>query len=82
MCDRYLAGWGYLLSQDAVQLIVDKVDTYQQQPEQAPGWFAGLHWEDVLVGLLLHDYAEPQNRPDGNVCFPLNKQNVCRAQAV
>ena len=67
VCDRYLAGWGYLLSQNAVQLIVDKVDMYEQQPEQAPGWFAGLHWEDVLVGLLLHDYAEPQNRPDGTL---------------
>lgn len=70
MYGRYLAGWGYLLSQDAVQLIVSKVDTYEQHPEQAPGWFAGLHWEDVLVGLLLDEYAEPQNRPNGTACFP------------
>lgn len=76
--DRYLAGWGYLLSQDAVQLIVDKVDTYEQQPEQAPGWFAGLHWEDVLVGLLLHEYAEPQNRPDG-IAFLSSSVILCRA---
>ena len=66
---RYLAGWGYLLSQDAVQLIVSKVDTFQQQPAQAPGWYAGLHWEDVLVGLLLHEYAVPQSRPDGKACL-------------
>ncbi|KAL0033279.1 hypothetical protein WJX77_001614 [Trebouxia sp. C0004] len=60
----YLAGWGYLLSQDAVQLVVSRVELYEQQPDKAPGWFAGLHWEDVLVGLLLHEYAQPQNRPD------------------
>lgn len=80
MYDRYLAGWGYLLSQDAVQLIVSTVDEYQQQPEQAPGWFAGLHWEDVLVGLLLHDYAHPQNRPNGTACYPFDKgltHNTC-----
>ena len=61
---RYLAGWGYLLSRSAAQLIVSKVDQYEQQPETAPGWYAGMHWEDVLVGLLLHEYAEPQNKPD------------------
>lgn len=61
---RYLAGWGYLLSYDAVQLIVSKVDLYEQQPDTAPGWYPGLHWEDVLIGLLLHEFAEPQNKPD------------------
>ena len=23
----------------------------------APKWYAGLHWEDVMIGLLLNDYA-------------------------
>ena len=50
-----------------MQLIVSRVDLYEQQPAQAPGWFANLHWEDVLVGLLLHEYAEPKNRPDGQL---------------
>ncbi len=68
---RYLAGWGYLLSQDAVQLVVSRVELYEQQPDKAPGWFAGLHWEDVLVGLLLHEYAQPQNRPDGDLYLPV-----------
>ena len=70
-CCRYLAGWGYLLSQDAVQLVVSRVELYEQQPDKAPGWFAGLHWEDVLVGLLLHEYAQPQNRPDGDLHLPV-----------
>ena len=61
---RYLAGWGYLLSWDAARLIASKVDMYEQQPQTAPGWYAGLHWEDVLVGLLLHGYAELDNKPD------------------
>lgn len=47
-----------------MQLIVSRVALYEQQPAKAPGWFAGLHWEDVLVGLLLHEYAQPMNKPD------------------
>ena len=72
-----MAGWGYLLSWEAVQLVVSKVDLYQQQPQQAPGWFAGLHWEDVLVGLLLHEYAEPQNKPDSEHHTPAHTSNTC-----
>jgi len=54
-----------------VQLVVSRVELYEQQPDKAPGWFAGLHWEDVLVGLLLHEYAQPQNRPDGDLYLPV-----------
>ena len=66
---RYLSGWGYLLSQDAVQLIVSRVEMYEQEPATAPGWFAPLHWEDVLVGLLLHGYAQPQTKDDSECHF-------------
>lgn len=52
------------------------MDLYEQQPKQAPGWYSGLHWEDVLVGLLLHEYAEPQTRPDGEAYLSLHHQLV------
>ena len=32
----------------------------------APKWYAGLHWEDVMIGLLLNDYATFQ--PHGGEC--------------
>ena len=59
---KYLAGWGYLLSRDVVQHIVNATLHWERSPDQAPGWYAGLHWEDVLVGLVASDYTgeEPQ----------------------
>lgn len=64
-----------------MQLVVSRVELYEQQPDKAPGWFAGLYWEDVLVGLLLHEYAQPQNRPDGDLtclsCSVLLAQSCC-----
>lgn len=64
-----------------MQLVVSRVELYEQQPDKAPGWFAGLHWEDVLVGLLLHEYAQPQNRPDGDLYLPvLHTLNCLRSE--
>lgn len=59
---KYLAGWGYVLSRDVVQHIVNTTLLWERLPDQAPGWYAGLHWEDVLVGLVASDYTgeEPQ----------------------
>ena len=59
---KYLAGWGYLLSMDVVRYIVNATSQWDRAPDRAPGWYAGLHWEDVLVGLMASDYTgeEPQ----------------------
>ncbi len=59
---KYLAGWGYLLSMDVVRYIVNATSHWDRAPDQAPGWYAGLHWEDVLVGLVASEYTaeEPQ----------------------
>ena len=59
---KYLAGWGYLLSMDVVRYIVNATAHWNREPDKAPGWYAGLHWEDVLVGLVAADYTreEPQ----------------------
>lgn len=54
---RYLAGWGYVVSWDSMQHVISKADLYAEQPMLAPKWYAGLHWEDVMIGLLLNDYA-------------------------
>lgn len=51
----YLAGWGYVLSRDVALHVMKKVDAYESSPEEAPLWFQRLHWEDVLVGLLVAD---------------------------
>ncbi|KAK9815751.1 hypothetical protein WJX72_008919 [[Myrmecia] bisecta] len=60
---RYLAGWGYVLSRDVVAHLVAKVDHYERQPAKQPCWFKALHWEDVLVGLLVTDYADIFSHP-------------------
>ena len=59
---KYLAGWGYLLSMDVVRYIANATAHWDREPDQAPGWYAGLHWEDVLVGLVASDFTgeEPQ----------------------
>ncbi len=49
---KYLAGWGYLLSADVALHIVNSTLHWEHNPEEAPGWFSGLHWEDVMVGLV------------------------------
>ena len=58
---RYLAGWGYVVSWDSMQHVIRKADLYQEQPLLAPKWYAGLHWEDVMIGLLLNNYATIQS---------------------
>ena len=77
---KYLAGWGYLLSMDVVGYIVNATSHWDRAPDQAPGWYAGLHWEDVLVGLVASDYTgeEPQ------VCFACHAKcpeaGVCQTE--
>ncbi len=72
---KYLAGWGYLLSRDLVMHIVQKVKSYESQPELAPLWYSRIAFEDVLVGLLLHDVVPlPEShsgfRPAWRSCVP------------
>ncbi|CAL8463468.1 g3002 [Coccomyxa elongata] len=59
---RYLAGWGYLLSADVALHIVNSTLHWEHNPEEAPGWYSGLHWEDVMVGLVAGEVVgeEPQ----------------------
>ena len=59
---KYLAGWGYLLSRDVAQHVVNATSAWDRTPGQAPGWYAGLHWEDVLIGLIASEVTgeEPQ----------------------
>ena len=61
---KYLAGWGYLLSRDVAQHVVNATSAWERAPGQAPGWYAGLHWEDVLIGLIASEFTgeEPQVR--------------------
>ena len=61
---KYLAGWGYLLSRDVAQHVVNATSAWDRAPGQAPGWYAGLHWEDVLIGLIASEFTgeEPQVR--------------------
>ncbi|KAH7622590.1 hypothetical protein NADE_005175 [Nannochloris sp. 'desiccata'] len=72
---KYLAGWGYLLSRDLLMHIVQKVNSYESQPELAPLWYTRIAFEDVLVGLLLHDVVPlPEShsgfRPAWGSCVP------------
>ena len=72
---KYLAGWGYLLSRDFIMHIVQKVNSYESQPESAPLWYTRIAFEDVLVGLLLHDVVPfPEShsgfRPAWRSCVP------------
>ena len=57
---KYLAGWGYVLSRDVAKYIAATVLRYERFPSLAPGWWRGLHWEDVMVGLLAGDYIGEQ----------------------
>ena len=61
---KYLAGWGYLLSRDVAQHVVNATSAWNRAPDKAPGWYAGLHWEDVLIGLIASGVTgeEPQVR--------------------
>lgn len=52
---KYLAGWGYILSQDVVNHALAKVDHWHTHQHEAPGWYNLLDWEDVLMGLLVKD---------------------------
>jgi len=72
---KYLAGWGYLLSRDLILHIVQKINSYESQPESAPLWYTRIAFEDVLVGLLLHDVVPvPEShsgfRPAWRSCVP------------
>lgn len=72
----YAAGWGYCLSRDNVDQIVDTVDTYAAQGENSPPWFRKIPWEDVLVGILLANNGTKVEHNDGykpawtSVCDP------------
>lgn len=61
---KYLAGWGYVLSSDVALHIVRSTLLWERSPEEAPGWYSGLHWEDVMVGLIAGEVVgeEPQVR--------------------
>lgn len=56
-----------MLSSDVVLHIVQSTLHWESNTSEAPGWFSGLHWEDVMVGLIAGDFIgeEPQ------VLFPL-----------
>lgn len=61
---KYAAGWGYVLSRDFVDHAVRKVNLWENKPETAPAWYFPLHWEDVLIGMLLMDVVDgPQDHP-------------------
>eukprot|EP01025_Chloroclados_australasicus_P024558 TRINITY_DN24610_c0_g1_i4.p1 TRINITY_DN24610_c0_g1~~TRINITY_DN24610_c0_g1_i4.p1 ORF type:complete len:360 (-),score=47.59 TRINITY_DN24610_c0_g1_i4:314-1393(-) len=61
---RYLSGWGYILSRDVVKYLLEKVDLYDKHPDKQPGWYAAMNWEDVTVGLIVQEkYGEPQMHP-------------------
>ncbi|KAK9831480.1 hypothetical protein WJX81_000249 [Elliptochloris bilobata] len=64
---KYLAGWGYVLSRDVAKYIAATVLRYERFPSLAPSWWRGLHWEDVMVGLLAGDYIGEQ--PTGDIAF-------------
>ena len=68
---KYLAGWGYVLSRDVAKYIAATVLRYERFPSLAPGWWRGLHWEDVMVGLLAGDYIGEQP----TVCYLNPKAN-------
>ena len=36
---KYLAGWGYLLSADVIQYIVGSTLRWERRPQEAPGWY-------------------------------------------
>ncbi len=59
---KYLAGWGYMLSNDVALHIVRSTLRWERSPAEAPGWYQGLHWEDVLVGVIAGEVVgeEPQ----------------------
>ncbi|PRW57106.1 Phosphatidylserine synthase 2 isoform A [Chlorella sorokiniana] len=69
---KYLAGWGVVLSRDLATHAVSKANLFQRRPELAPAWFGPLAWEDVMLGLLLEDVADPQDhfgfRPAWRAC--------------
>jgi Galactosyltransferase len=72
---KYLAGWSYLLSRDLIMHTVQKINSYESQPDQAPLWYTRIAFEDVLVGLLLHDVVPlPEShsgfRPAWRSCVP------------
>eukprot|EP01024_Parvocaulis_polyphysoides_P076247 TRINITY_DN9895_c0_g1_i5.p1 TRINITY_DN9895_c0_g1~~TRINITY_DN9895_c0_g1_i5.p1 ORF type:complete len:535 (-),score=74.30 TRINITY_DN9895_c0_g1_i5:104-1708(-) len=57
----YLAGWGYILSRDVAIYFAKRIDQYEKYPQKQPGWYPAMHWEDVLVGVIVSDMVgEPQ----------------------
>ena len=70
-----------MVSWDSMQHVIRKADLYQRQPVLAPNWYAGLHWEDVMIGLLLNDYATFQ--PHGGEHSAIGGEcNILRSMAV
>eukprot|EP01024_Parvocaulis_polyphysoides_P057832 TRINITY_DN6175_c0_g3_i3.p1 TRINITY_DN6175_c0_g3~~TRINITY_DN6175_c0_g3_i3.p1 ORF type:complete len:274 (-),score=39.81 TRINITY_DN6175_c0_g3_i3:99-920(-) len=58
---RYLSGWGYILSRDVAIFLSQKIDLYEKHPDQQPGWFPAMHWEHVMVGLIVQEMVgEPE----------------------
>ena len=79
---KYLAGWGYVLSRDVAKYIAATVLRYERFPSSAPGWWRGLHWEDVMVGLLAGDYIGEQptvRRLDALILLGLRRERFVSA---
>ena len=55
---KYLAGWGYVLSRDVAAHVVRRTLRWERMPDEAPAWYPGLHWEDVLVGFVAGEVVE------------------------
>ena len=80
---KYLAGWGYVLSRDVAKYIAATVLRYERFPSSAPGWWRGLHWEDVMVGLLAGDYIGEQpmvRHLDALILLGLRREGFVSAQ--
>lgn len=51
---HYAAGWGYMLSRDAFETFAKDSQHYDESPKLAPTWWKAMHWEDVMVALVLY----------------------------
>jgi hypothetical protein len=58
-----------MLSIDVALHIVNSTLQWDMHPEQAPGWYFGLHWEDVMVGLIAGEVVGEEPQVIGWFCF-------------
>ncbi|KAL4425861.1 hypothetical protein ABPG75_009877 [Micractinium tetrahymenae] len=54
---RWLSGWGYMLSRDLVEFLVNTAFMYAAIPEKQPKWWGRMPWEDIMVGAMLGSVA-------------------------